>query len=253
MYMRNIALLMFLVCSTALTTTAAGQTRLKAVSLKVTVNAYEQTGTATAVSPDALGPSYIDGQNGVCASLDTNGDLIINLSCKGNSTSRQLGVDLGAFIALPTGGIYSCTPPTIISPSNPPVYTNWISTWAVTDATNPTAAPAFQNMNVGQIYYVGLTIATGFSDPSQTIYFLSYHRTDGIYPVDAALASYAQVRRMSLTQWVVEPVTPSRLNSNPNVAMLVEETTKTARHQSTTTTTECGFYQAPFSFTLEKN
>ena len=82
--MRNIALLMFLVCSTASITAAAGKpSHLTEVSLKVTVNANQQfiplNGTATAVSPDALDPSYIDGQNNVTAILDSSGNLIINL------------------------------------------------------------------------------------------------------------------------------------------------------------------------------
>lgn len=247
--MGSFALLMFLVCATALTSIAAGQSRLTAVPLKVTVNAqqtfYPMAGTATNVTPDALGPLYVDGVNGVCASLDTHGDLIVNLSCKGNSASRQFGVNLGTSIAPPTPPATSCNAPNpTISPSNPPLYTNWISTWQAADMNTA----AFQKMTVdptgNTVYYVQFSIMTVFYDASRTIYYLNYRRTDNFpdFP-DTALTSYAQVRRLSLTQWVVESATP-------NTAMLVEHISKTTGHQTTTTTTECGFYTVPFSFTL---
>ncbi len=266
--MRNIALLTFLVCSTAWTATAAAKPAPKpaVVSLKVTVNANQQystpTGIPTSVTSDTVGQypyQYIDGQNNVSANLDSNGNLVINLSSaggkKGNSTSRQLGLYLGAAIAPPTDGTYSCTPPSTISPSNPPAYTNAISTWPVADAGRP-AAPAFQDMVVGQTYYVGLEIATMFSDSGQTIYFLIYHRTDcDCFPADAALTSYPQVRRTSQSpgHWVVEPVVPSGLSgAPPNVAMLIQNAVTSTAHQSIRVKTECGFYQVPFSFTLDE-
>jgi hypothetical protein len=248
-------LLMLLSCSTALTAPAGAQQHLNTVSLKVTVNPNQQfdplTGNATDVTSDSLGP-YIDGQNGVCASLDSNGDLIINFDCAKTSTPRRVGLNLTTFLANPTGGTDTCTPPTSISTSNPPVaYTNYV---APATATNmPTST--FQNMSVydgtaATIYYIQLFLNYSFSDASQTTWRLNYHRTTSSSFADAAQGSYAEVRRLSPTEWVVEPVTPSSLTGNPPNAAMLLETTST-RHS--TTTTECGFYQVPFSFTLDLN
>jgi hypothetical protein len=253
MPVNKIALLTLLACLTTAATMAAGQTHLTAVSLKVTVNTSQQfdplIGNPTYVTPDSLG-QYIDGQNGVCANLDTSGDLIINFDCKSSATPRRVGMNLSAFLAPPTSGTDVCSPPNSISPTNPPVaYTDYVATLPATDKP----AAAFQSMAVydgtaATIYYVQFFVQAQFSDAEQTIWRLNYHRTQTF--ADAALASYAEVRRMSSTQWVVEPVTPSGLATNPpNVAMLVWVTS--TRNRSATT--ECGFYQAPFSFTLDQN
>jgi len=256
MYMPNFALLMFLACSTALTTAAAGKPsptpRPQPISLKVTVNAYQQfstsSGNLTVVTADSLGP-YFDGQSGVCASLDTNGDLIINFHCTKTSTPRRLGLLPINYIAPPTGEANPyCAVPTL-SPSNPPVDTNYISTWQATD-TPGTSTMAFQNMAVGTTYYVQFDIWYFLSNTPETDWVLSYHRTAGsTFPGDAAKASYAQVQRTSKTEWVVEPATPSGITGAPtNVAMLVEETSGHGK----STNTECGFYTVPFSFTLDQ-
>jgi hypothetical protein len=94
------------------------------------------------------------------------------------------------------------------------------------------------------VYYVQLVINAVFSNPNPS-YRLNYHWT-GTFN-DANLASYAQVRRLSLTQWVVESASnPS--SSLPNTAMLVSITA--THHQAVVT--ECGLYTVPFSFTLDQ-
>ena len=250
--MRNLTMLLFLTCSIALTALAARPTSYPSVSLKVTVNTNQQysqpAGTATDVSSDGAGP-YIDGQAGVCASLNTTGDLIVDFDCASASTSRRLGFNLATFLAHPTGGASACNPPLTISPSNSPAYTNHLGTAKATDRP----AAAFQAMTAdptgATVYYIQIFIATKFSDTSQTAYRLNYHGTTWSTFPDAALASYAEVRRLSATEWVVEPVAPSALTGvPPNAAMLVWETS--TKHSSTTI--ECGFYQVPFSFTLDQ-
>jgi hypothetical protein len=248
--MRNITLVLFLACSTALTTFAAPG--LPVVSLKVTVNTTQQfstpPGTPTDVLSDGHG-QYIDGTNGVCASFDKQGDLIINFSCQSASPLRQLGLGSSLFLAPPTGDTNPpCLLPSSIVPGSSPSYTNNILT---TQATSPMNTAAFQSMTVDSsgntVYYVSFFIGTAFSNASQIR--LNYHRTASTdFPTDAALASYAQVRRLSATEWVVESVTPSTLNGDPNVAMGV--TVASTRHSSTST--ECGFFQVPFSFTLDQ-
>jgi hypothetical protein len=252
--MRNITLPLLLTCSSALTTLAAKPNSYPTVSLKVTVNTSQQfdplSGTATAVVPDS-GGQYIDGQNGVCASFNSLGDLIVDFDCNNVSLPRQLGLNFPAPLAPPTGGTDVCTPPIAISPSNPP-HTNHLGTSKATDKlTAAFQAMANYDGTASTTYYIQIFIATQLSDTSQTAYRLNYHGTFWSMFPDAALASYAQVRRMSNTQWVVEPVTQSGLTgigNPPNVAMLVWETS--TKH--TSTTTECGFYQVPFSFTLDQ-
>ncbi len=83
------------------------------------------------------------------------------------------------------------------------------------------------------------------NDPSQTAFRVNYHGVQSF--ADGVNSSYAQVRRLSATQWNVEPVTPSALSGNPiNAGMVVHQTTS----RNKTTITHCGFYQVPFSFTL---
>lgn len=251
--MRKLTLLSLVFWSTALTF-GAKPTSYPVIPLKLTVNATQQfdplTGTATIVSSDGNG-QYVDGQDGVCASLDDYGNLIIHFNCKSSSTPRRLGWYVPTQLAPPTSPSAPCTilyP--VTSPSNPtPAYTNNITTVQATDKTTA----AFQVMQTydgtsNTIYYIQFFIGTAFSDANQTTYRLNYHRTNGYFPTDAAMASYAQVRRMSATQWVLESVTPSGLSGTPpNVAMLMWLTTQ--HNQSTAT--ECGFYQVPFSFTLD--
>jgi hypothetical protein len=248
--MRNTILSLFLTCSTAFTALGARPTNYPTVSLKVTVNASQQFDTAaTDILSDGAG-AYADGQNGVCATLNGNGDLIVDFDCLTVSTPRQLGLNLAAFLAPPTGGTNACTPPLSISPGSLPGYVNHLSTAQPTDQSTA----AFQAMKTydgtaATVYYIEMFIATKFSDTSQTVYRLNYHGVVWSSFSDASLASYVQVRRITNTQWVVEPVAPSGLAGNPaNAAMLVRETT--TKHQSTTT--ECGFYQVPFSFTLDQ-
>jgi hypothetical protein len=81
-------------------------------------------------------------------------------------------------------------------------------------------------------------------------YRLDYD-TGADFPTDGAQASPALVYPVSTktgTQWVIESAPSSGLPGSPgNAAMLVQEIT--SKH--TVQTTECGFYQVPFSFTLD--
>ena len=246
--MRNTTLLLFL--TTTYTMLGARPPSFPEVSLKVTVNTSQQFDvSATNIFSDGAG-AYVDGQNGVCANLNSHGDLIVSFDCLGVSTPRQLGLNLATFLAPPTGGTNTCTPPLMISPGSTPPYVNYLQTAQPTD--KPTAA--FQAMQTydgtaATVYYIQMLIGAVLSDTSQTAYRLNYHGTVWSSFPDAALASYVQVRRITSTQWVVEPVAPSGLAANPvNVAMLAWETT--TNHRSTTS--ECGFYQVPFSFTLDQ-
>jgi hypothetical protein len=242
---RNITPLLLLACSAALTTFAAPG--LPIVSLKVTVNANQfnpltgtLTGTATDVSSDGQG-QYINGQKGVCASVDTQGDLNLNFDCTTFATPRWLGLIFGTYDST-TNECLPAPPSTDLRVAGP--YTNNIVSRQATGQTTN----AFQNMTIdasgSTVYYVQLVINAVFSNPSPS-YRLNYHWT-GTFN-DANLASYAQVRRLSFTQWVVESASnPS--SSSPNTAMLVSVTS--TRHSSTTL--ECGLYTVPFSFTLDQ-
>jgi hypothetical protein len=255
-HFRTTAMLaMLLAGATTLTVASGGSPKVPPVPLKITVNATQQfdplTGTPTYVTSDSLGPYYIDGQNGVCAKLNDLGLLYIMFDCSSVSTPRHIGVVLTNFLANPTGGTNTCAPPPSISPDNPPIaYTNYLLTSEATDM--PTTA--FQNMlqydstNPKTIYYMQLDFNYKMSDSTNTVWNLDYHKTINESFADAALGSYAEVRRLSPTRWVVESVTPSHLGQNqPNAAMLIWTTSS----QHSSTRTECGFYQVPFSFTLD--
>jgi|SRR5215472_7072812 hypothetical protein len=220
-----------------------------AVPLVVTVNnteTYAPSGPGTIqtnVQSDGRG-NYTDGAEGVCASLDTSGNLQVDLQCSSASDPRVLYLFGVAPVALapPTGGAYSCTIPNLANTA----HLNHFQGTAATDL----AAPAFQNMTVdatgNTVYRIQFLIATQLlNDPSQTAFRVNYH---GIQTFsDGIDSSYAQVRRLSATQWNVEPLSPSALSGNPiNAGMVVHQTTT----KNKTTITECGFYEIPFSFTL---
>ncbi|MEO8100077.1 MAG: hypothetical protein ABI811_20425 [Acidobacteriota bacterium] len=250
-------MLLLLACSAALTTLGA-QPASKggskppaptAVPLIVTVNntqTYPPSGPGTVqsnVQSDGRG-SYTDGTEGVCATLDTSGQLHVDLQCNSAANPRVLylfGVSPVA-LAPPTNGSYSCTVPNLANTA----HLNHFQGVPATDL----ASPAFQNMTVdatgNTVYLIQVMIASKLlNDPSQTAFRVNYHGTQSFS--DGLKSSYAQVRRLSATQWNVEPAAPSALPGNPiNAGMLVHETTVKNR----TTITECGFYQVPFSFTL---
>jgi hypothetical protein len=252
---RHISLLLLLSCSTALTAFAGKPTSYPTVSLTVTANANQTfdplTGTPTnIVSDGALGvpAPYIDGQKGVCASFNATGDLTVDFDCNSVSPPRELGLYLTLPLAPPSDGSWGCTPvPSSISPNNPAGYTNHLATSQLTSGPNSAPFQAMKQYSSGDastIYYVQIYIATKLS--STTAYRLNYHLPT--FP-DATYASLAQVRRTSSTQWIIESAPSSTLTGNPpNAAMLVEDIT--ARNKSTTT--ECGFYSVPFSFTLDQ-
>ena len=237
--MRNATMLLFLACSTALSTFAAHPPSPSPVSLKVTVNPtqlFSTPGTPTDVSADGSRP-YIDGQDGVCASITSGGYLSIDFDCASASTPRWLGFALG------TDSSVGCTPtpPSVISPSASADDSNIVSRPATDQNSAAFQSMAIYNGDATTIYYIQLVINAVFSGNLPS-YRLNYHWT-GTFP-DATLSSYAQVRRLSSTRWVVE----SASIPNANLAMLVS--TSITRHQSVTT--ECGLYTEPFSFTLDQ-
>jgi hypothetical protein len=230
----------------------AGGSHLNGVSVKVTVNPTQQfdplAGTLTELTADAYG-AYIDGQDDVCASINGSGYFLLNFGCRTTSRPRRFGFNLSNFLAPPTGGTDTCSVPSTISPTNPVAYTDALATAPATDMpTSPFQTMSIYDGTASTIYYAQMFVSAVFSDANQTTYLMGYHHTGtGEFP-DSALTSYAQVRRMSNTEWVVESVTPSKLTGSPgNVALLKWQTST----HNKTTVTECGFYTAPFSFTLD--
>ena len=200
--MRNVTLLLLLTCSTALTTFAGKPnkpTGNSTISLQVTVNPFQQSGTPTVIQSDGQG-TYSDGQGGVCATIASTGVLTIAFDCKSVSFPRRLS--FASFptspLAPPSSGTYGCS--ATQSTFTPP-YTNRIG------AGPDQGGTAFQAMTVdptGSPLCVQVFIATQLSTSSGTT---TAYRLDYDYPVefsDGALASPAQVRRLSATEWVVE-------------------------------------------------
>lgn len=222
---------------------------ISAVSLVITVNStqtYAPSGPGTVqtnVQSDGRG-SYTDGVEGVCADLDTKGELHVDLQCGSAANPRVLHL-FGVYpvaLAPPTNGSYSCTIPNLANSA----HLNHFQGVPATDL----ASPAFQNMTVdatgNTVYRIQFMIATKLlNDPSQSAFRVNYHGVQTFS--DGIKSSYAQVRRLSATQWNVEPVTPSALPGNPvNAGMVVHQTAT----KNKTTITHCGFYEVPFSFTL---
>lgn len=253
--MRNIMFVLLMAGSVELT--ARGD-HGSSISLTVTVNPTNPTPkypsrvpvVQTVVQQDGQG-AYTDGQNGVCASIASTGVLTIAFDCQSVSSPRRLvfSTNFPTFsLPVPGAPICSASESTFLPPyTNTPPYTNRIGAGAASGGT------PFQLMTVdprGATYYeVQVFIATQLPTTSGTT---NAFRLDYDYSAefaDGTLASPAQVRRLSETEWVVESALYSSIPipSTPNVAMLVEQST--TKHSSTTT--ECGFYQVPFSLTLD--
>lgn len=239
--MRNFVPVLLLACSAGL---AAKGGKPSTISVNVTVNQsqqYASPGTPTVIQSD--GGAYINGQNGVCATIASTGVLTIQFDCSSVTTPRILTfVGFPAVPLAPTSsGTFGCSASE--STFTPP-YTNRLGAGPAPGGT------PFQSMTIdptgNTVYTAQVFIGTQFATSGGT----NAYRLDYDYPdvlSDGALASPAQVRRLSATQWIVESAPSSALGGNPpNAAMLVEETT--TRHSSVTN--ECAFYQVPFSFTL---
>lgn len=243
--MRNITLSLLLTFSAAL---AAHGGSGSSLSLQVTVNPFQQyasPGIPTVVQSDGQG-AYTDGQGGVCASISSTGVLTIAFDCQSVSFPRRLSFVSfpSSALAPPSSGIYGCSASQ--STFTPP-YTNRIGAGAAQGSTAFQAMALYDSSNLSTVYNVQVFVATQLSTSGgTTAYRLDYDYTAEFS--DGALASPAQVRRLSKTEWVVESAPSSNLGNSPNAAMLVEQTT--TKHSSSTN--ECGFYQVPFSFTLDQ-
>jgi hypothetical protein len=260
--MRNTIFLLLIAGSVELT--ARGD-HGSSISLTVTVNQYQQyasLGLPTVVQSDLQNPQthvpipYTDGQNGVCASIASTGVLTIDFDCQGVSSPRRLdftNFPMSLFAPPSPPGSSTCSASE--STFTPP-YTNRIGAGAASGGT------PFQSMKIYPSetttpYNVEVFIATQLPTTSGTT---NAYRLDYDYNAefaDGALASPAQVWRLSETEWVVESAPSSSIpipntstnppSTYPNAAMLVEQST--TKHMSNTA--ECGFYQVPFSLTLD--
>ena len=239
--MRSIAIPLILTCSAALALAGHGS----GTSLQITVNSpqtFASPGLTTLIQSD--GSPYINGSDGVCATMSANATtLTLELDCSSSSKPRQLTFPYGPFpgapIAPPTGqSSYGCAPsPNPPAPTSP--YTNKILVGVTT---------AFQSMQVGTVYGAQIVFATQSTTMTGTSAYRLDYDTGADFPTDGAKASPALVYRVSATEWVIESAPSSGLPGSPgNAAMLVQEIT--SKH--TVQTTECGFYQVPFSFTLD--
>src|SRR5262252_4738961 len=74
---------------------AFGQARPKepkytVVPLNLTVENQDSLGNATKVIGDSVGNTYANGAQGVCATFNQSGDLIIDFDCAASAVQRNL-------------------------------------------------------------------------------------------------------------------------------------------------------------------
>jgi len=244
--MRNTLLPVLVACS-ALMAQAGHGSGGSGSSLQITVNLAQQYASPnllTVIQPDGAG-AYTNGTDGVCATMSSNATtLTLELACSSEKNPRYLKFPTsnypGTALAMPTGdAAYGC--PASAPATNPPApaspYTNKILVGVGT---------AFQSMTVGTTpYEAQITFATQSTTATGTSAYRLDYDTGADFPSDGAKSSPALVYHISSTEWVIESAPTSELGLG-NAAMLVEEIT--AKHSNNTT--ECGFYQVPFSFTL---
>ena len=194
-----------------------------AVPLVVTAQAVDSDSSPCKICGDGLG-QYIDGVDGVGASIDQYGNLIINFDTA-QTPFRKLNFD------------YSNP----VDPSNafrPPASLNsYLST-----VPGPDNVP-IQNMTVGAEQCVQLGITFTDNDKKETQYRNSFHRN--LTNFDSSQASYGVVTRISDTEWELEPKAAGCNTGTPTVGELIT-TPSVGRFEFT----DRGAFYLPFKMSL---
>lgn len=193
------------------------------VSLRVTVN--NSTGNNITsdgnIAPDNTG-DYISGQQNVSATFDQAGNFIFNAVASGNpnaSPTRWLTLNLNQEITAtsPYSGIYKAT---YISTGKSSLFTTY------TPLQNMTYSP------VQQVQCIGFS--TGPTGPNAPAATVNFHRAGE--DVINSSSSFVEIKRISLTQWTMTPL--SNCSNISNTAALRSGATV------------YGYYNIPFFFTL---
>jgi hypothetical protein len=198
----------------------------QAVPLVVTVHPVDSDSNSCRICDDGLG-QYIDGVDGVAASIDQNGNLIINFDTA-QTPFRKL--------------IFDYSDP--VQPSNtfgeevPASMNSYLST-----VPGPDNVP-IQNMSVNVEQCVQLGITFTDNDKKQTQYRNSFHRN--FTNIDSSQTSYGVVTRISDTTWELEPKAAGCNPGIPTVGELI--TTPTVGHSDFV---DRGAFYLPFKMTLE--
>jgi hypothetical protein len=200
------------------------------------------------ILPDSFGDTYTDGSQGICASFDSYGNLIINFHCSRTPTTRNLWFDMSHHYAPAScnNGVFA-VPPDPQSAGLP--FVSYLSTVPPTDYPSQGAYIPLQSMAPGASQCIQLNISYTFQNKSETAYRLSYHRNSNnpAFP-QIADTPYAVVTRVDSDSWNVEPDPLAACNAGKkdlNAAEII-----TTPDSGPFNFQNCGTYSIPFRFVL---
>lgn len=193
------------------------------VPLVVTVAASDSAGNACRICDDGAG-AYTDGIDGVAASLDQYGNLIIDFNATATPLARRLQFDYSE--------------PADESTFVPPVAQNsYMSTIGATGG-------AIQAMDVQDVQCVQSNIVFTDGDTRETLYRHHFHRP--LRTFDVADTSWLVVTRIGERVWEVEPKESGCNDGVASLARLFSSPTKGGR----TDYSDRGAWYMPFKMTL---
>ncbi len=192
---------------------------IPAVYLKAVIQPTDSSGSTCQILSDG-GGQYIHGQEGILASFDNSGNLIIDFQT-GKTVQRTVTFDYSSSYA----GFDSAppsTPHTPVSGTYPRAYLSTIP------QSNDGSYIPLQNLSVGASECVQLSCMYILDDAKKTQWRHNFHRTSSSDGLDVVETSYAVVTRIDANTWEVEPSASAPCNSSvpsPSLARLKDTPT----------------------------
>jgi len=220
----SVALSLLLFACLFVNTAASGQKFVPAVPLRVTIEATDSTATACRICNDGLG-EYVDGVDGVTASLTKNGYLSIGFQSR--ATLRTVNFDY-FFPGNPS-------PPPVL-----PVVAPYVTSQVYQDFN-------LQDMVLGATRCIGL--GWGYTNGDNITRNHGFQFGPHVGGSSYAIATCtAAASNGQCTQWTVEPRQDGVCNTNPSVAGVNDRIA--ARGKATDN--DRGLYKMPFKLTINR-
>jgi hypothetical protein len=213
--------------------------RIPTVYLRAIIEPFDTSGNACQILSDGLG-QYVHGQEGVSASFDDSGDLIINFQT-GKTPIRGVSFDY----SVPYTGADDAPPSTPRVPVSGTYPRAYLST--IPQANGGSYIP-IQNMAIEASQCVQLSWFYTLNDAKKTQWRHNFHRTSSSDGLDVSQTAYGVVTRVGQDEWRVEPDATAACNSNvpgPALARLKDTPTVGAFQLNND-----GLYSLRFKLTL---
>ncbi|MEK6285866.1 MAG: hypothetical protein AABO57_09015 [Acidobacteriota bacterium] len=212
---------------------------IAAVNLKAVIEPTDSSGSACQILSDGGGP-YVHGQEGVSASFDNSGDLIINFQT-GKTPIRGVAFDY----SVPYTGLDNDPPTTPKQPVSGTYPRAFLST---IPQNNDGSYIPLQSLSIGASECVQLSWFYTLNDAKKTQWRHNFHRTSSASGLDVSQTAYGVVTRIDADTWEVEPAGTAACNNSvpePALARLKDTPTVGALRLNND-----GLYSLRFKLTL---